>query len=161
MKLDYYLHGLKWKTIETKEEDLKKGFVPFYIFDKLTNMRESISGNVEVKKIYFQIQYGPWEDIQFSDVYEKLGMSSNQMNSIIHMAKMRVPDLEFRGMKIQEVNLREGYFSFGDRRANCDDPHIYVDFNGELAYRDINIEETQSVLVKIKKSIFDIIDLES
>ena len=152
MELEYYLHGLKWKDIETTEEDVLNGVVTFHVMDNFE--RSSDLEYIQVRKIYFEIENGPWERIPFDHV------SHRQMETLIQMAKSGISELEFQGRKIQDINLRDCHFTLGGKRASCNNPHIYVNFEGRLAYREIELEEQPVFLMKVKKTVFDLIDLE-
>jgi hypothetical protein len=156
MELAYYIHGLKWKVVPTDDEWLKsQTAIPYHILDELYPKDDSFSSCVNVKEIWFEIKDIFQERIPFSC------LDIGQYNILIRSAQASsLTGMKFKGTEIKEVNLRDGYFIVGDMIAECNNPHVYVDYNGELAYRNFIPEVEPIKSIKVKKDFFDTLDLD-
>lgn len=150
MKIVYYLHGLKWKEGEVSLEDMEKGYIPFSIWQELN----SESDYIEVKKIFFKIKEDNWERIPLNR------LSCREQNIITMRLSEGVTDLKYDERTIKSVNLHEEYFVIRNVRAECSNPHVCINDEEKLSWKDIELDDSLICLAKNKNSIFDVIDLE-
>lgn len=160
MILEYYTHGLKWKELITNESDIKKGFVTFFIQDypDIADRSKFLNAAyLRVHEIYFKIETNHLRKIDFKDI------PNNLLDDILSHSSWRNEFNKFQTQygNIYKVSINEGYIIVNCSIARCDNPHVYISDEGELAYREIEEEIESTVLVvKNKKSVFDILDLE-
>ena len=159
--IDYYLHGLKWREIPTIEDDLKQGFRKFHLCTISDDDDETINYEPSIlKEAFFKIA-NYYQYIKFSDL--PYGF---RHDIICHGRDGGMSKIKYLGKEIEYINYGRGFLTLVEKLASCDNPHIYVNSKGELAYRDLqgyqefNLEEKNVKIIKFKKSLFEIIDLE-
>lgn len=155
MKIIYYLHGLKWKDDEVTEQKAEQGFVAFHVFDNPNYLKNTETEYVEVRVVRFELEeiyeHIPFKNLPYHDVLQFVQFSREGNSS--HR-------IEYQGHEIMHVNANGEYITLRGIRAVCNDPHIFINSKGELAYREIEVEVQPVRLMRVRKTLFDIIDLE-
>lgn len=160
MKLDYYVNDVKWKEIETRNEFVNRKFIPFEIYQEEegryynTFRDDFLSGSVKVKLIHFEvIEHSESVINQYLSrrVYDELRYRSMSSKRIL-----------YNGELFHNIYFQEGYVIFSKLQAFCNDSDVFIENSGELSWADTKVKEIKMnfpTIIKVKKTIFDFIDL--
>lgn len=162
MIAELYLHGLKWKNVEVPDEDITNRHILMFISEYKEDYNNTDMTFVDMHRVLFNIEDTDYEYIPFREVYGASGY--------INIVKSGLRDLvgqNYKGRRVWDVNERRHAILVGNIRANCDDPHVFLNREGEITYRDLEViskdppdAESKKIFVQRRKSIFALIDLE-
>lgn len=158
MKLDYYVNDIKWKEIETRDEFVNRKFITFEIYQEEENRYCNIDSifreEIKVKLIHFEV-------IEHSESVINKYLSKRVYDELRYRS-MSSRRILYNGELFHNIYFQEGYTVFSKLQAFCSDTDIFIKNNGELSWTKIKVKKIKikpPVIIRVKKTIFDFIDL--